>query len=357
MFRTWLSNVLTARTNQLGELLIFVVSTVAQTAAFVGVLAFGGQLRALATVQLIVTICLGIVPAKLLVRRFAPELRFRPLWFRGDDMKTLVAGSLSNFGYAAANLAVLQLPVILIGVIPGLPPGSLATFTASRTLTGVVRQFCQQLARSIGIEVSRFLAPEHGPQMRSMVLAGAATISMIAALGMGGLLPFSDLVLKFWTGEPELYSLPVIGIFCVSAVMSAQVQLPMIVPLFTNKANLMTLPLLLQVCMIAVLGIAAAWWWGVVGMVAVIGFAELTTVGLVALRLIIPDMGISQSRFLRQSVVPSAFLFASAALAGLAIRGLLQPVTIGGLAMCGLVWSAVVLPGALLLYRRTRGAV
>jgi O-antigen/teichoic acid export membrane protein len=355
MFRTWLSYVLTARTNQFGELAIFVLSTVFQTVAFVVTLALGGSLRALATVQLVVTVILGVVPALVILRRAAPELKFAPLWSRGGDLRATVTGSFHNFGYTAANLAVIQLPVILIGIIPGLPSGSLATFTASRTLTGLIRQFCQQLARSIGIEVSRFLAPEHGSQMRRMVLGGAATISLVAALGMGGILPFSDLILSFWTGKPELYSFPVLAIFCLSAVLSAQVQLPMVLPLFTNTANLMSSPLMLQVAMIAILGFAAAYWCGAVGMVAVIGLAELVTVGLVAFRRIIPSMGISQSRFLRESVLPSALLFVMAALVGLAIRKLIQPETVGGLSLSGLLWGAVVLPVALVLYKRVRG--
>ena len=350
-FRCWLSYILTARISQIWELGFFIGLTLLQTAAYVLVVMMGGGVAALACTFIGTTTFLGIVPLILALRRFTPEIKLAPRKIPKDELPTIIKGCISNFGYSASGISVTHLPVILLGLLPGLPSGSLAIFTTSRTLTGVVRQFCQQLARSNGIEISRYLAPEHKAQMQRIFLAGSATISLLAAAGMGGLLPVADLVLKIWTGKTELYSSTVINLFCITAMFSAQVQLPMILPQFTNKAHIMALPLFTQVCLITLLGAPAGYFFGSAGMVLILGLAELSTLGLVSLRQIIPAMDVSPSRFLFLSCVPSFIVFAVSFGISFISRWVFRPENFYGLAQTGVLWAAIALPLMTILYR------
>ncbi len=350
MLRTWLSYILTARTSQTGELVFFIVFTLLETVALVCVSLFYGNVLILAVTQLITNVAFGIIPLLLTLRHYAPELNLTPRKVRFNELKEIVPGSLSNFSYSAVSVAIIHLPVILLGLIPNLPPASLATFTTSRTLTGVVRQFCSSFARSNGIEISRLLAPEHGPQMRRVFLLGSATIAVLAALGMGGLLPIADRVLTIWTGKPELYDPAVLSLFCILAVLSAQLQLPMVLPQFTNTARIMAVPLFLQVSLLAVLGFCASHLYGAPGMVIALGIAELSTLGIVSIRRIIPQMGVSPLRFLSLSGGLSFIVFAVSYAGSLTARWFVQPITFLELGFSGVIWALIVSPFAGRLY-------
>jgi O-antigen/teichoic acid export membrane protein len=351
MLRTWLYYTLTARTTQIWELVIFVAFTLAQTLALIIAVVLGGGILELAVVQTVTAAVFGLLPPLLALRYLAPELRLRPRKVRAHELRPMAAGSLAQFSYSAASVAIVHLPVVLLGVLPGLPPASLATFTASRTLTGVVRQFCQQLARSNGIEISRYLDPEHVQRMRRIFLLGSTTIAVLAAVGMGALLPLADLVLKVWTGKPELYNPAVIGIFCVTAVLSAQVQLAMVIPQYTNTARMMALPLFLQVCLLAVLGLAGGVAFGAPGMVAALGIAEISTLGAVSLLRIIPSMGISAVRFVLYSGGPALGIFLLSAGISEAARWIIHPENLRGLIFCGAFWSVLMFPFVAYLYK------
>jgi len=351
MLRSWLSYILTARTSQIGELVSFIGFTLLQTVALVCVILFHGKVLALALTQVITTVVFGVIPLLITLRHYAPELMLKPRKVTVPELKEIIAGSLTNFSYSAASVAITQLPIILLGLVPNLPPASLATFTTSRTLTGVVRQFCNQFARSNAIEISRFLAPEHVQKMRRIFLLGSSTIAILAAVGMGGLLPLADIVLKIWTGRPELYNPAVIGIFCVLAVMSAQFQLPMILPQFTNTARIMAVPLFLQVSLLAVLGFWGASFYGAPGMVVALGISELSTLGVVSFRRIIPQMGVSSLRFLALSGGLSVTFFFISFATSFVARMFIQPSTFLGLGFAGGIWAISVSPFMGFLYR------
>ncbi|MDR3631673.1 MAG: hypothetical protein P4L42_15235 [Desulfocapsaceae bacterium] len=354
MLRSWLSYILTARTSQVGELVLFIFYRLLQTVALVCVSLFYGKVLALAMTQVATTVTFGIIPLLLTLHRYAPELKLKPRKVNTHELKEIITGSLTNFSYSAASVAIIQLPIILLGLIPNLPPASLATFTTSRTLTGVVRQFCSSFARSNGIEISRLLGPEHAQRMRRVFLLGSATIAVLAAAGMGGLLPIADIVLKIWTGKPELYDPAVVGIFCVFAVLSAQLQLPMILPQFTNTARIMAMPLFLQVSFVAVLGFGASSLYGASGMVVALGIAELSTLGFVSLRRIIPQMGISRLRFLALSGGLSLGIFIVSFIASFAARHFVHPSTLLELGYSGIIWTIIMSPLLGFLYQSAK---
>lgn len=354
MLRYWLSYILTARTSQIGELISFCLFALLQTVFLVGVTLWHGKIVALAVTVLVTTMLFGIIPLLIALHHYAPELILKPRKVTPYEVKEIVTGSLTNFTYSAASVAITHLPIILLGLIPNLPPASLATFTTSRTLTGIVRQFCNQFARSNAIEISRFLAPEHGQKMRRVFLLGSSTISILAAVGMGGLLPLADIVLKIWTGKPELYNPAVIGIFCVLAVMSAQFQLPMILPQFTNTARIMAVPLFLQVSLLSVIGFGASYLYGAPGMVVALGIAELSTLGVVSFRRIIPKMGVSPLRFLALSGGLGLSLFFVSFVASFVARWIVQPSTFLGLGFAGVGWAIFMSPFMGYLYRSAR---
>lgn len=346
--KSWLSGILTAKTGQTGELAFSIAIVIVQTVAFVGTVAVGGKLLALAAIQLATNIFCGVVPIWFVLRRAAPEIEYMPRLVPRKEWRAVLHGCLSNFGYSATVAAINYLPITLLGLIPRLPPGCLATFTVSRTLTGIVRQFCQQMARSSGIEISRFLASEHKDYRHRLFLMSAVLVSVVAASGMGGLLPIADIVLNLWTQKPELYNPAVIGLFALAAVLSAQVQLPMALPQVTNTAHIVIVPLFLQLALLIVLGFPGGYFFNAEGMIVAISLAELSTLGQVSVRKILPSLGLRPGRFLGIQFSVSAAAFVLAYVVSLACRAFLEPASFKGLILDGALWSLAMAPCGIL---------
>jgi|GEM_PF-5919703 O-antigen/teichoic acid export membrane protein len=347
----WLTYLFTARFDQKTELAFTSGFTVLQTIVYAGTVACGGKVLALAAAQVLTQFLLGILPLLYALRRSAPDIRLTPRLLPETEIASMLKGCLSNFSYSAATIAISHLPVILLGVIPRVPAGSLAVFSVSRTLTGVVRQFGQQMGRSNGIEISRYVGPEQKQKRERLFLIGSYTISSLVAVGMGGLIPVADQVLAFWTGKPGLYDQLVILLFCLDTVAVAPLQIAMMMPQYNNRAHMMVLPTFIQIVLIAFLGAPGSYFFGATGMVAALAFAEMTTLGVVSIRKIIPEIGLRPSWFLTQIGFPSIALFVASLLVCTALRRFVQPMNFFSLLGMGGAWFVIVFPFAWLIYK------
>lgn len=344
IYRSYLSFIVTARTSQIGELITFIAFSLLQAAALALAAWLDGRIIVMAAAFTGSILLFGILPLILFIKLRTPDVRLRPVWLTVQTAANHYWAALPTFAYWAATITITHVPIIMLTTLPGIPTGSAATFAVSRTLVGVVRQFCVQLARSNGIELSRYLAPHHAQQLRQMLMAGSAVTTILAAVGLGALLPMADLVIALWTRQTNLYDPAVVAIFCLGGVFSALVQVPMILPQFTNRAHIMLRPLAVQILLVLGLGSLGAMVFHAAGMVAALTVAELSTLGLVSMRRIIPELGIDPIRFLLATGGPAAAMMVVSAAGSQIARSLIMPETMIGLVYCGLLWTIMVPP-------------
>jgi hypothetical protein len=352
IYRSYLSYIVTARTSQVGELITFIAFNLSQAGALAVCAWVDGRIIVMAIVFLLSTICFGIIPLVVYIKTRMADVGLMPVRINWRIVSSNIRVAFPMFSYSAATVAIIHAPIVILSSLPGIPVGSTAAFAISRTLVGIVRQYCLQLARSNGIELSRFLAPEFADKLRKKFISGAAITATLAAVGLGALPPVAEMLISFWTHQPALYDPVVIMIFCIGGVLSAQLQLPMIMPQFTNQAHMVLKPLIFQIALVIGLGVIGSTLFQAAGMVAALSVAELTTLGWTSLRRIIPGLGISPVVFTFLIGVPSTIIMAiSAGLSWISFR-IVAPQSFFDLVFCGALWGVLALPIAYLVFTR-----
>ena len=133
-------------------------------------------------------------------------------------------------------------------------------------------------------------------------------------------------------------------VFCIGGVLSAMVQVPMLMPQFTNQAQLMVRPLAIQMALVIILGAAGATLFHAAGMASALSVAELATVGWVSIQRIVPRLNIAPLRFILGTGAPALVMMVASAALSLIARWIVAPETFVDLIWSGLIWSIGILP-------------
>jgi O-antigen/teichoic acid export membrane protein len=281
-------------------------------------------------------------------RRFGPIPFGLDLPSRGEAW-TMATQSLLYFVPTAAAPLVVALPVLLLAHLSDMP-NAVLTYTTGRTLTGIVRQFVQQLCQPIGAEIARHQALARSSEMLEthrqrevvMFLRGGRLLSGLAGLLSGFLIILSEPFLKIWTHGQVSFDPLLIAAFAGAILLMAPAQLGQSLFLYNNRPAILVVGNGGYTLGTIAFGAVLIGPYGATGAAAGTGFAEFLFVGTLVTYVATKGVGIALPRYLGRSyAVEIACLAASLAAADLAVH-LFRPVDLLAIILCGCLWGLLI---------------
>jgi O-antigen/teichoic acid export membrane protein len=348
--RSFIASLFSAHGEPEVEVFLFSVLATGQ-AVLVGIgLVFGCGLFGLALLYAAGTLVFGYGATLVEFRRRHPDILLSPCRPTMLEVREVVEAARWNVLPVAVQSLVLHGPVIVLGYVAG---GQVLVFTLSRTVTGLVRQFYQQIARVAATEMSRLGASGGAKAQLSILRKGSLMTTSVAALGLCGIMSFSESIFLVWTREATLEDPKVLWAFAVFALLLAPIQVAMFAPQHDGQARRLASPMLYQIVVTGLLLLALVPWWGAFGAALAVGISETVTAGAYALFQTTRNLGAGRIRFFVQLSILGALLGSLSYCTGSILEQFISSNNLAGFFTLGIFWG--VITAGLLYYSNKLG--
>jgi len=213
------------------------------------------------------------------LRRDAPNL---PMGLKAAKRSVIVSilKPSAMFGLIyLQNILLFQAPVIIFQRLLG--PVAVVTFTITRTIFGLARQFITILTMMVQPEITYSYGAGNKQKLLNIFLYTEKIVfAVIPVVNLGTLL-LSPLLLSLWMHKPELFDLPV---FCLMAAISAAMSMKEHKQNFqfsTNRHQLLSVIIFSGNVLLVVVGIPVTKLYGLTGFEVLWLIAEIAQMFLI----------------------------------------------------------------------------
>jgi len=180
-----------------------------------------------------------------------------------------------------SNMALVQLPILLLGLLGGDPTAPLL-YATTRTLVGAGRQGASLGATAAAVEQSRLEIRAEVPLAAGLFSATARSLGWLTGLAEGGVALVGAAFLQFWTRgalslDPVLTSALLLAALATTPLQGAAAALR-----FSPSPKPLIQAALLSLCLCLILLPPAILWGGGPGASLAVGLSEVSGLGLVA---------------------------------------------------------------------------
>jgi O-antigen/teichoic acid export membrane protein len=195
---------------------------------------------------------IGLLIAIIYTRKRHSGITWGVMESSAKEMRDLLKPAISFMSFPIANAISFQGMTIFIGVIFG--PAYLAIFNTYRTLSRVVVQCVNVVAKSVGPELSRKYGEQNYSAISVMHSRGRIITTLLAFVACTPLFFFGEEILEIWLNGQIPYSPLLFDGFLIVALLNAVWQMEMVYLTSLNKhMEISAVYLLTSVLMVALL--------------------------------------------------------------------------------------------------------
>jgi O-antigen/teichoic acid export membrane protein len=274
----------------------------------VGIVLYGGQMRAVATAQLALLVATSILVYIDLVRR-RPEIRIgfsRADWRLGLQF---IGPSSMFLGIQISGAVAIQGSTILVSSMFG--AATLVVFASLRTLSNMIKQATATVQLALWPEFTALDAQSEQKSLRMLHLLGAKVVMAIAVCSTVFLITVGDRLVAFWTRGRIAYDEALMVALLVWACSQAHWFSSAILISACNRQKIVLRAHATAAIGGFLLGYVLAHWFGVVGFVYGLAGADIVICGIGLPYLACKTIGESRLKFFNEVTARSALLLAA----------------------------------------------
>jgi O-antigen/teichoic acid export membrane protein len=278
-----------------------------------------------------------------------PDIAWKPIWPSFGEMS---GGLRQAIGYLASPIAttiMLNGPTLILAQ-GGAPQGSIALFTATRTIVGVARQLPYQFAHPAGVELAGLLARGEWQRLTQVYANASRALAVTVGVLSGFIVIATPLTMMLWTRGKVTHD-PVLTLLLVgTTTICAPAQVAYMLLWYGGYPGRLSKALIFSTVLAMVLAVLLGPSFGPRGVAVGIGVGEIIGVAVYLSLLVDQLLERKPGTGLLRNFWTAIFSFLSSAACGYLMLRLIEPHDWLGLVELGVAWAIPAAAGVYMIF-------